>query len=84
MKEEWGCGLVWQPSHVFLHAQGSPIVVVSTYTDHSGIFTTEVSEQLLPTTHAQSASEGKTSQSSIDEEDELLYGDVKQEKKDYR
>ena len=58
---------------------------MSTYTDCSGLFTTEASDHQLTSAMVQpSPAVAKTSQSSVDEEDELLYGDIKQEKKEER
>lgn len=59
--------------------KGSPIVVMSTYTDRSGRFTTEASEHQAATAAVHLSGDRKVSQSSIDEEDELLYGDLKTE-----
>lgn len=81
LKEENGCAslaIEWPEVK-----KGSPIVVMSTYTDCSGLFTTEASDHQLTSAVVQpSPAVAKTSQSSVDEEDELLYGDIKQEKKE--
>ena len=58
--------------------QGSKVTLISTYTDTSGLFTSEVGgvEGEIPTKSAPPPKVKKEPRSSIDEEEELLYGDI--------
>ena len=62
--------------------QGSKVTLISTYTDTSGLFTTEVGvvkeegNVRTPTHTAPPSKVKREMKSSIDEEEELLYGDI--------
>lgn len=62
--------------------QGSKVTLISTYTDTSGLFTSEVgavkeeADRRVPTLAAPPPKVKREIKSSIDEEEELLYGDI--------
>lgn len=74
--------LVLEVIHEMYIMQGSKVTLISTYTDTSGLFTSEVgavkeeADGRAPTLAAPPPKVKREIKSSIDEEEELLYGDI--------